>query len=70
LHHKHDKEVVVIIDEYDAPLHNFLNRPEELEVMRIELSKTKTIGRLFEIGLPDGNFEVLQFVSLFKAKQH
>ena len=39
LHRKHGKKVVVIIDEYDAPLHNFLNRPEELEVVRNELAK-------------------------------
>lgn len=39
LHRKHGKKVVVIIDEYDTPLHNFLDRPEELEDMRNELSK-------------------------------
>eukprot|EP01036_Dinobryon_divergens_P029502 gene29502-38605_t len=39
LHRKHGKGVVVIIDEYDTPLQSFLNRPEELEVVRNELSK-------------------------------
>ena len=39
MHHKHGKRVVVIIDEYDAPLHNCMDRPEELEVMRNVLSK-------------------------------
>ena len=38
LHRKYGKKVVVIVDEYDAPLHNFLNRPEELEVVRDELA--------------------------------
>ena len=39
MHHKHGKRVVVIIDEYDAPLHDCMDRPEELEVMRNVLSK-------------------------------
>ena len=39
LYRKYSKQVVVIIDEYDAPIHNCIDRPEELENVGAKLSR-------------------------------